>query len=499
MTSAKFTPVNQGLNFPIELLCHTSGCSGISGVDFEDVTDFENNTGLDTRNDLNLPCHSEPEIVRHFTRLSQKNYSIDSGFYPLGSCTMKYNPRLNEKTARFPGFADIHPNQLDSSVQGALELMHELQDWLAKLSGLDAVSLNPAAGAHGEYSGLKVIKYAHLKKEGTPRKYVLIPESAHGTNPATAVALGYKIINVKTDSDGCSLISHLEEQIKEYGEEIAAIMLTNPNTAGKFEKDVVKIADLVHSVGAYFYCDGANFNAIVGNIKPGDFGVDVMHFNLHKTFSTPHGGGGPGCGPIAVQANLKQFLPTPFAKKNTDSSFSMIHHSAESIGQIKGFYGQFTLMVRALTYMMSLGQDGLKQVSYDAVLSANYILDKLKDHYHVPFTGRCMHECLLTDKTQKSKGVTTLDIAKALIEYGMHPMTMYFPLVVSGAMLIEPTETESKATIDYFINTMIYIAQKTEKGDGEKFTEYPTTTEYARLDETLAARNPILTWFQLKD
>lgn len=497
MSENKFEPKKQGLNFAVDLLCDADGSEDKSGVDIEIVEDFINQTGLKERSELDIPGHSEPEIVRHFTRLSQKNYSIDTGFYPLGSCTMKYNPRLNEKLARLPGFADMHPNQPEESVQGALELMHELQNWLAKISGLAAVSLNPSAGAHGEYTGIKVIKQAHLKKSGNARKYVLIPESAHGTNPATAVAVGYEVINIDADTDGRTLMSDLEEKIAKYGNEIAAIMLTNPNTSGKFETHSLKISQMIHDVGAYFYCDGANFNAIMGNLKPADFGVDVMHFNLHKTFSTPHGGGGPGCGPIAVSDELKEFLPTPYAKKNSDGSFSLVHETENSIGQIKGFYGQFTLMVRALSYMLSMGRNGIKQGAKDAVLSANYILARLKDYYHVPFPGKCMHECLLTDKFQKSQNVSTLDIAKSLIEYGIHPMTVYFPLIVNGAMLIEPTETESKATIDYFIDTMIYVAKEVANGNGEKIRSYPESTEYCRFDETKAAREPILTWFML--
>ena len=488
-----------GLDFETPLLYETSSNSkSKSGVDLEDFPNFIIKTGLNERSSIGIPINSEPEVIKHFTKLSQKNYSIDTGFYPLGSCTMKHNPRLNEALARLDGFAKIHPLQDESTIQGALELMHELQNWLKELSGLDAVTLNPAAGAHGEYAGIRVIKQAHIAKENNPRKYVIIPDSAHGTNPATASSCGYKIITVKSNKDGCCSLSDIEANIKKYGKEIAAIMLTNPNTCGKFENKVNEIADLIHSVGAYFYCDGANFNAIVGNIKPADFGVDVMHFNLHKTFSTPHGGGGPGCGPIAVCKELEPYLPTPLIKKEK-GKFKLELENNNSIGQIKGFYGQFALMVRAYSYMLSMGKNGLKQASLDAVLSANYILSKLKDYYHIPYEGRCMHECLITDKFQKTKGVTTLDIAKILIDYGFHPMTVFFPLTVQGAMLIEPTETENKAVLDKFIDVMQIIAKKVENNEIEEIVNAPTATKFNRLDETLAARNPILTYQDLVD
>jgi glycine dehydrogenase subunit 2 len=482
----------RGLEYEIPLIFETSSKDkNLSGVDLEDFPDFDIATGQEEREDLNLPIHSEPQVIRHFTRLSQQNYSIDTGFYPLGSCTMKYNPKINEKVARFPGFADIHPLQAEDTVQGALEVIYELQHWLCEMSGLDAASTNPAAGAHGEYTGIKIIKEAHLAKEGTQRKYIIIPDSAHGTNPATAAMCGYEILTIKTYDDGCCHLESISELISKYGKEIAGIMLTNPNTCGKFEKEVNKIADLIHSIGAYFYCDGANFNAIVGNIKPAAFGVDVMHFNLHKTFSTPHGGGGPGCGPIAVCPELKPYLPVPYVKKE-DGVFSIVKDREASIGQIKGFYGQFTLMVRALSYMVSNGKEGLAQVGRDAVLSANYVLAKLRDFYHVPYEGFCMHECLFTDKFQKIDGISTLDIAKALVEFGFHPMTMYFPLTVSGAMLIEPTETESKETIDKFIETMIHIAKMVKAGKQDEIKSFPISTPRRRLDETGAARQPKL-------
>ena len=488
-----FLPKQVGLNNSTDLLINQSR-PGACGVDLPKIADFKLRIKGEKRKKIGLAEVNEPQVIRHFVRLSTQNYSIDGGFYPLGSCTMKHNPRLNEKMARLPGFAGIHPLQDESTVQGALELMHNLQFWLGTLTGLPAVSLAPAAGAQGELAGMLVIRKAHLSK-GENRKIVLIPDSAHGTNPATAAVCGFQIKVVASNKEGLVELDALKKLIDEHKTDIAGIMLTNPNTCGKFEPQVKEIADLIHSIGGYFYCDGANFNAIVGKVRPADVGVDVMHFNLHKTFSTPHGGGGPGSGPIAVTNKLAKFLPTPHVEKTGDK-YKLIAPK-ETVGKVKGFNGQFGMMVRALSYMMSHGGDGLQQVALDAVLSANYILAKLKDHYHVPFSGNCMHECLLTDKIQKTKNISTLDIAKALVEYGFHPMTVFFPLVVSGAMLIEPTETESKETIDQFIDTMIYIAKEIESGNGDKFHSYPISTPRRRLDEVKAAKYPILTWMEI--
>lgn len=483
-----------GLNHETDLLIEQSR-SGAYGVDLPEIADFKLRTGQNKRSKIGLPEVNEPQVIRHFVRLSNQNYSIDSGFYPLGSCTMKHNPRLNEKMARLPGFADIHPYQDESTVQGALELMYLLQNWLSTLTGLEATSLAPAAGAQGELAGMMVIKKAHeAKGEGKTRKIVLIPDSAHGTNPATAAICGFDIKTIPSNIEGLVDLDHFKELIAKYGDQIAGTMITNPNTCGRFEKNIGEIADLIHSVGAYFYCDGANYNAIVGKVRPADIGVDVMHFNLHKTFSTPHGGGGPGSGPIAVKKELEQYLPIPHVIK--DGETYKLTTPKNSCGKIKGFNGQFGMHVRALTYMLSHGSDGLQKVAEDAVLSANYILAKLKNYYHVPFKGNCMHECLLTDKLQKTKGTSTLDIAKALVEYGIHPMTVFFPLVVQGAMLIEPTETENKATIDQFIDIMIYIAKEVEAGNGEKFANYPLNTPRKRMDEVKAAKNPVITWME---
>ena len=487
-----YVPAQIGLNQETPLLINQSR-EGACGVDLPEIPNFLLKINQQPRQSIGLPQVNEPQVVRHFVRLSNQNYSIDSGFYPLGSCTMKHNPRLNEKMARLPGFADIHPLQDESTVQGALELMYNLQNWLGTLTGLEAVSLAPAAGAQGELAGMLVIRKAHLVKGDVHRNIVIIPDSAHGTNPATAAICGFQIKVVPTDKEGLIDIEAFKKIVAENFNNIAGTMITNPNTCGKFEKNIKEIADIIHDAGGYFYCDGANYNAIVGKVRPVDLGVDVMHFNLHKTFSTPHGGGGPGSGPIAVRKDFLEFLPTPHVVKE-NNQYRFIAHK-NTVGKVKGFNGQFGMHVRALTYMLSHGADGLQKVAEDSVISANYILKKLQSHYFVPFQGNCMHECLLTDKIQKEKGISTLDIAKALIEFGMHPMTIFFPLVVQGAMLIEPTETENKETIDNFINLMIFIAEEVEKGNGDKFHQYPLSTPRRRLDEVKAAKNPILTWF----
>ena len=467
------------------------------GVDLPDPVKTDNRTGLDARETIGLPQLSEPQVVRHFVRMSTWNYSIDHGFFPLGSCTMKHNPRLNEKLARLPGFAQIHPLQPQSTVQGAMELLHELQHWLGELTGLPGVCLTPAAGAHGELAGMMTIRRAHEQKGDTKRKIVLTPDSSHGTNPATAVMCGFEVRSIPTKETGRLSVEAFKEALyktDEKGADIAGMMVTNPNTCGLFESDIIEMADLLHEAGGYFYCDGANFNALVGKVRPGDFGVDVMHINLHKTFSTPHGGGGPGSGPICCTEELAQYMPVPTVVKNDDGAFvfETEEDRPDTLGTLKAFQGQFGMHVRALSYMKSHGADGLKQVSEDAVLNANYILSQLKDEYHVPYEGPCMHECLLTDKKQKEHGVTTLDIAKGLVEYGYHPMTVYFPLVLPGTMLIEPTETESKDSIDRFVSTMKKIAKDAEDGKAEEYHNFPQSTPRKRLNEVKAARNPVL-------
>lgn len=442
---------------------------------------------------IGLPGLSEPEVVRHYLRLSQKNYSIDTGLFTLGSCTMKHNPRLNEKLARLPGLGNLHPLQPVSTVQGALQLMHTLAHWLTTLSGLPAVALSPGAGAHGELVGLMSIRSA-LEDRGDARRRVLVPESAHGTNPATAAACGYQVEAIPADDRGRVDVSRLRAALTP---DVAAIMVTNPNTCGLFEDEIREIADAAHAVGAFFYCDGANFNAIVGRVRPGDLGVDCMHINLHKTFSTPHGGGGPGSGPVVMSAALAPYAPVAFVVED-GGGFRLVEHimhaPGKPVGRVKGFHGQFGMFVRALAYMMSMGADGLRQASGDAVLNANYLLAELKDTLSAPFPGPCMHEALFDDRFLKDTNVSTLDFAKALIDEGFHPMTVYFPLVVHGAMLIEPTETESKETLDQFVRTLKGLAERAKSGDAAYFHEAPTMAPRRRLDETRAARRPVLRW-----
>lgn len=475
-----------------EKLLIEQSVKGRSGVDLEPLNNFQNRTGCQERQNIGLPEVSEPQVVRHFVRLSQQNFSIDANFYPLGSCTMKHNPRLNEKTARLPGF-NIHPMQPDASVQGALALMWELQHYLCELTGLPGVTLNPAAGAHGELAGVLVIHAAHAAR-GRQRKIVLVPDSAHGTNPATAAMCGYEIKTIPSTPDGLVDMKLFEENLTD---DVAAFMLTNPSTCGLFEPNAKKIADMLHAKGAFFYCDGANFNAIVGKVRPADFGVDVMHINLHKTFSTPHGGGGPGSGPIVVCEELIPFLPIPRIEKDADG-FKLVHQDEKSVGRVKAFQGHFGMYVRALTYMLSHGVDGMRKASEDAVLSANYILASLRDKFHVPFPNHhCMHEALLTDKTQRLNGVTTMEIAKTLIDKGIHPMTVFFPLVVQGAMLIEPTESETKETLDNFIAIMREIADDVAAGKGEAMKQNPQLAPRGKVDEVQAAKFPKLTWNDL--
>ncbi len=492
---------NRGLHYEENLLWEKE-LSEHSGVDLPESEGLPLRTGDKARGSIGLPQLSEPQVLRHFVRMSTWNYSIDHGFFPLGSCTMKHNPRLNEKVARLPGFAHIHPMQPESTVQGALELMHELQHWLGELTGLRGVCLTPSAGAHGELAGMMTIRRAHEHKgEAAKRKIVLTPDSSHGTNPATAVMCGFEVRSMPTKETGRLTLEVFKEALYKTdpdGADIAGMMVTNPNTCGLFENEILEIADLLHEVGGYFYCDGANFNALVGKVRPADFGVDVMHINLHKTFSTPHGGGGPGSGPICCTEELAQFMPVPTVVKSGDG-YTLEGESdrPETLGRLKAFQGQFGMFVRALSYMKSHGADGLLQVSEDAVLNANYILAELSEDYYAPYKdgGYCMHEALITDKIQDDNGVTTLDIAKALVEYGYHPMTVYFPLVLKGTMLIEPTETESKDAIDRFITTMKKIAVDARAEDAaDIFHSYPQSTPRKRLDEVKAARNPVLRW-----
>ena len=493
-TSGTFSG-NRGLQIEEKLIFEQDE-PGRSGVDLPEPPAVKDRLGgVRRRQGIGLPGLSEPQVVRHFTRLSQKNYAIDLGLYPLGSCTMKHNPRLNEKVVRAEGLADLHPMQPESTVQGALELIDTLAHWLKTLTGMPAVAMSPAAGAHGELCGVMAIRAA-LEHRGDKRTRILVPESAHGTNPATAAACGYAVDPIPANARGRVDLAAFKSKL---GSDVAGIMITNPNTCGLFEDEILEISEAIHGAGGYFYADGANFNAIVGRVRPGDLGVDCMHINLHKTFSTPHGGGGPGSGPVVLSEALAPFAPLPYVVHGPDG-FRLIEHdhdpaaSGKAFGRLKGFHGQMGMFVRALAYMMSHGADGLRQASGDAVLNANYLLACLSDELTPAFDGPCMHEVLFDDRFLKDTGVTTLDFAKALIDEGFHPMTMYFPLVVHGALLMEPTETESKDGLDLFIGTVTALATRAKTGDTAFFREAPKLTPRRRLDETTAARRPVLRW-----
>jgi glycine dehydrogenase subunit 2 len=446
--------------------------------------------GSAERKDLgNLPEVSEIEIIRHFTRMSTWNYAIDLGMYPLGSCTMKYNPRVNEVVARLDGIANGHPYQPGKISQGALRIIKTLSDCLTEITGMDAITLQPAAGAHGEFTGLLIVRAYHDSK-GVPRKKVLIPDSAHGTNPATAAMVGYAVENLKSNASGMVDIPSLEAQMNE---DVAALMLTNPNTLGIFEQEIHKIAEILHAKGGLLYMDGANMNALVGKVRPGDFGVDVMHLNLHKTFSTPHGGGGPGSGPVAIKKFLEPFLPRPVLTSKPDGTLDFDYDRAQSVGRVRSFYGNFGMFVRALAYILANGPDGLRQTTEDAVLNANYIRKGLEGAYDLSYSSPSMHEVVFSDKLQAKNGARTMDIAKRVIDYGFHPYTTAFPLIVPGALMIEPTESESKEELDLFIEAMRAIAEEVEE-DPEIVRTAPHSTRIARLDETAAARKPVLRW-----
>ena len=446
---------------------------------------------------IGLPGLSEPETVRHYTRLSRQNYAIDLGLFPLGSCTMKHNPRLNERMARLPGFADVHPLQPVDTVQGALGVINELAFWLIDLTGMHGVAMSPKAGAHGELCGILCIKAALEARGEGHRKVILCPTSAHGTNPATAAFAGFTVEDIPATAEGRVDLEALKARL---GPDVAGVMITNPNTCGLFERDMKAISDAVHAAGGYVYCDGANFNAIVGRVRPGDLGVDAMHINLHKTFSTPHGGGGPGSGPVVLSEALAPFGPLPFTARHADGHIQLIEEETvgedhpHSFGRMTAFHGQMGMFTRALTYILSHGADGLKQVAEDAVLNANYVLRSLEDVLDAPFAdaGPCMHEALFSDRNL-AEGFSTLDVAKGLIDEGYHPMTVYFPLVVHGAMLVEPTETESKAALDQFIGALRSVAERAKAGDAA-LKSAPHFAPRRRLDETLAARKPVLVW-----
>ncbi|USK58779.1 aminomethyl-transferring glycine dehydrogenase subunit GcvPB [Peribacillus asahii] len=434
-----------------------------------------------------LPEVSELDIMRHYTALSKRNHGVDSGFYPLGSCTMKYNPKINENVARLNGFAHIHPYQEAKTVQGALELMYDLQEHLIEITGMDQVTLQPAAGAHGEWTGLMMIRAYHEANGETGRTKVIVPDSAHGTNPASATVAGLETVTVKSDENG---LVDLEDLKRVVGADTAALMLTNPNTLGLFEESILDIAKIVHDAGGKLYYDGANLNAVLSKARPGDMGFDVVHLNLHKTFTGPHGGGGPGSGPVGVKEELIPFLPKPIVTKQGDQ-YVLDYDRPQSIGRVKPYYGNFGINVRAYTYIRSMGPDGLKAVTENAVINANYMMRRLAPFYDLPYDRHCKHEFVLSGRRQKKLGVRTLDIAKRLLDFGYHPPTIYFPLNVEEGMMIEPTETESKETLDAFIDAMIQIAKEAEESP-EIVQEAPHTTVVKRLDETLAARKPVL-------
>jgi glycine dehydrogenase subunit 2 len=449
------------------------------------------------RDDLPLPELTEREVAQHFTLLSQLNFGVDTGFYPLGSCTMKYNPTMHEEVARYVGFSHIHPWQHESTVQGALQLMCELQEYLAEITGLPGVSLQPVAGAHGELTGMLIIRAYHVERGDVGRNVVLVPDSAHGTNPASAAMCGYKVVTVPSDDRGNIDVEKLERVADE---SVAGLMLTNPNTLGLFEEHILEVADIVHGAGGLIYCDGANMNALLGIAKPGELGTDVLHLNLHKTFSTPHGGGGPGGGGTAVTEELTPFLPVPTVarRRRADANgekveYYLDHDRPLSIGPVSGFYGNFGVMVKAYAYLRSLGEAGLREVSENAVLNANYVLHGLRDHFDLPYDRPCLHECVFSGKIQAKRGVHTLDIAKRLMDLGFHPPTVYFPLIVDEALMIEPTETESLETLESFVEAMRQIAKEAET-DPEKVLGAPRTTPVGRLDEVAAARKPDLKW-----
>jgi glycine dehydrogenase subunit 2 len=434
-----------------------------------------------------LPEVSELDIMRHYTALSKRNHGVDSGFYPLGSCTMKYNPKINENVARISGLAHLHPLQEEETVQGAMELLFDLQEHLKEITGMDEVTLQPAAGAHGEWTGLMMIRAYHEANNDTKRTKVIVPDSAHGTNPASATVAGFETITVKSDENGLVDLEDLKRVVDEH---TAALMLTNPNTLGLFEAHILEMAQIVHDAGGKLYYDGANLNAVLSKARPGDMGFDVVHLNLHKTFTGPHGGGGPGSGPVGVKADLIPYLPKPVLVKN-EEGYHFDYNRPHSIGRVKPYYGNFGINVRAYTYIRTMGPDGLKNVTEFAVLNANYMMRRLAPYYDLPFDQHCKHEFVLSGKRQKKLGVRTLDIAKRLLDFGYHPPTIYFPLNVEECIMIEPTETESKETLDSFIDAMIQIAREVEETP-EIVQEAPHTTVVKRLDESTAARKPIL-------
>ncbi len=480
-----------------ELGVESRVCIGIPDIDLDVKIDIDDLIPLNLRRDEppELPELSEPELARHYTRLSQMSYGVDTGIYPLGSCTMKYNPKLSESIARWPKFTDLHPYQDESTVQGSLQIMYELQQLLAEIAGVDTVTLQPAAGAAGEFTGLLLTRaYHEFKNETAVRTEVILPDTAHGTNPASAVMAGYDVVEIPSNSDGCVNLEALESALSE---KTAAFMLTNPNTLGIFEHDVLEIAKLVHQAGALLYYDGANLNAILGKARPGDMGYDIVHFNLHKTFGTPHGGGGPGSGPIGVKTELAKFLPVPLVGLKTENdNYFLDYDIPNSIGKVKGFYGNFNVLLKAYVYIKLFGSDGLKEAAEIAVLNSNYLKDKLKKYYPLPHKDLRKHEFVLSgSKMKEDKNVRTLDIAKRLMDHGLHAPTIYFPLLVDEALMIEPTESEPKEELDRFIEAMIKIVDE----DPELAHSAPHYAAVSRIDEVYAAKNLILSYRMMKE
>ncbi|MFA1641778.1 aminomethyl-transferring glycine dehydrogenase subunit GcvPB [Chryseomicrobium aureum] len=477
-------------NQPLIFELSTEGRIGYSLPDL-DVPEVDLSSllpeGMLRAEEAELPEVSELDIMRHYTALSNRNHGVDSGFYPLGSCTMKYNPKINESVARFPGFANVHPLQDESSVQGAMELMYDLQEHLIEITGMDDVTLQPAAGAHGEWTALMMIRAFHESNGDHHRTKVIVPDSAHGTNPASATVAGFETVTVKSDEFG---LVDLEDLRRVAGDDTAALMLTNPNTLGLFEEHILEMASIIHGVGGKLYYDGANLNAVMSKARPGDMGFDCVHLNLHKTFTGPHGGGGPGSGPVGVKKDLIPFLPAPVLVKK-DDRYTFDYDRPQAIGRVKPFYGNFGINVRAYTYIRSMGPDGLKAVTEYAVLNANYMMRRLEPFFDLPYNRHCKHEFVLSGRRQKKLGVRTLDMAKRLLDFGYHPPTIYFPLNVEEGMMIEPTETESKETLDAFCDALIQIAKETEENP-EMVQNAPHTTVIGRLDETKAARKPVL-------
>ncbi|MFI5319703.1 MAG: aminomethyl-transferring glycine dehydrogenase subunit GcvPB [Myxococcota bacterium] len=483
----------RGFSYEEDLLFERSR-AGRCGVDLprNDVPEVDARAllGALARDEIaGLPELSEVDVVRHFTRLSTWNAAVDLGLYPLGSCTMKYNPKINERVARLPGFAHAHPLSPAEETQGLLALFFELERWLAEISGMERVTLQPAAGAQGELAGIMMIRAYHAQR-GEPRSRVLVPDSAHGTNPASAALNGYQVVTVPSGDDG---ILHPKAVAEAMSDDVAGLMITNPNTLGIFETHLAEICDVVHARGGLVYGDGANLNALVGVARPGDLGIDVMHFNLHKTFSTPHGGGGPGAGPVGVKAALAPYLPTPVVERASDGSYRWQHELPHSIGRLHGHHGNVGMLVRAHAFIRALGPDGLKRATELAVLNANYLLARLRGAFHVPYANPVLHECVLTDRALAGTGVSTLDVAKRLIDHGYHPPTVYFPLIVNGALMIEPTESESREGLDRFADALLAIAVEAHQ-DPETVRSAPHSTRRRRLDETRAARKPVLRW-----